>query len=131
MALTIASGVDGSFTAPTGHNGKFDTWSLNVRQVVNDITGFDSGGFEENIGGLKGADFTATSHFKYDAANTSPGLPTKTGGTATCQVAANCTYSATVIVSATPASSNVRGAAGFALAGRTSGTITLAWDETP
>src|SRR4051812_36467520 len=116
MALQIATGTDGSFTSPTGHNGKFDTWSLNVRQVVNDITGFDSSGYEENIGGLKGADFTATAHFKFDTTTTTPGLPTKAGGTATFQVATGCTLAATVIVSAMPMSSNVRGAAGFALA---------------
>jgi hypothetical protein len=129
MALTIASGVDGSVTFVTGHAAKFDSWTMRAGQRLNNITGFDSGGFEENLGGLKFGEGSCTGHLKYGVASSAPGMATfaKAGGAATFQVATGCTLAATIIVSDGTISSDVNGAARVAYNYRTAGTITETW----
>ena len=127
--MATASGVDGSVTFVNTHNAKFDTWTMRAGQRMNNITGFDSGGFEENLGGLKFGEGSATGHNQYGVANTAPGMASfsKTGGNATFQVATNCTLASTIIVSDGTISVDVNGASRIAFNYRTSGTITEAW----
>ncbi len=129
MALTVASGVDGSFTTVTGHAAKFDTWKLTGGQRLINITGFDSAGFEENIGGLKYGRWEATGFARYGTAATSTGIQnmSKVGGTATFQVATGCTESATCIVENVEIMQDVNGASRLKFSGVTSGTITEVW----
>jgi hypothetical protein len=129
MALTIASGVDGAVAFLSSHVLKFDTWTGRYGQRVNNITGFDSGGYEENLGGLKFGEGSATGHFKYGTTTTAPGSASfsKTGGTATFTVATGCTISHSTIVSDLNISSDVNGAARGSFNWRATGTITETW----
>ncbi len=136
MALTVASGVDGSVTFVTGHVAKFDSWAARYGQRMNNITGFDSGGYEENLGGLFFGEGSATGHMKYGTtattgvlSTTAPGL-SKVGGTATFQIATGCTISHSTIVSDVNVSSDVNGAARVSFNWRSSSTVTQTWAVT-
>jgi hypothetical protein len=126
-------GVNGSFTAPTGHTLKFDRWQLNVGQRLINTTGFESAGYEENTGGLKFGQWLASGHFKDNASGSSPGFDALNGagGSGTFQVATGCTVAATLIVANIEGTSDVNSEARGTLSGVTSGAITETWDETP
>lgn len=145
---TVISGVDGnlSFAAiRTGKtpSGKFQSWNLGVFQVINNITGFDSAGHMEYLGGCKGASWSAVMHHtfnNYDPTDLTRGdnpfgtttaidiLPMG-GATGTFTVAANCTIAWDCIIQAHGISQDVNGDSVSALSGPCTGTPTLAWDE--
>jgi hypothetical protein len=143
MAQTVASGVDGNitFATRTGETttfpqGKFNYWTLVVGQVVNNITGFDSSGWQEYLGGVKFARFGATFHNKFNAATTNPfGSTTpasvlpKMGCNIIFQVAATCTYTTEAIVESYTLGQDVNGDSVTSVGGPCTGAPTLAWDE--
>lgn len=125
-------GIDGSFTAPTGHVLKWDRWELNIGQRLINTTGFESAGYEENTGGLKFGTWSATGHFKANAAANAPGFDALTGvaAEATFQVSTGCTVAVDVVVGNISATSDVNGEARGTFTGVTSGAPTEVWDET-
>jgi hypothetical protein len=141
---TVISGVDGNLSwaalrSGSVPQGKFQSWNLGIYQVINNITGFDSAGYMEFLGGCKGASWSAVLHHKYNGAAANP-LGTTTaaeilpmgGGTATFTVApapAACTIAWTAIIQAHGISQDVTGDSVSAISGPCSGTPTLAWDE--
>jgi hypothetical protein len=147
---TVATGTDGnlSFAAlNSGYvpQGKFSYWTLGIFQVLNDITGFDSAGYKEYIGGVKGASWGATMSNKFGAATTNPFGGTsvsdilgKDGATATFTVATAalitgltaCNIVWHVIVQSHTLGQDVNGASVSSLSGVCSGApTTIAWDE--
>jgi hypothetical protein len=147
---TVATGTDGnlSFAAlNSGYvpQGKISYWTLGIFQVLNDITGFDSGGYKEYIGGVKGASWGATMSNKMAAATTNPfggstvsDILGKDGATATFTVATAslitgltaCNIVWHVIVQSHTLGQDVNGASVSSLSGVCSGApTTIAWDE--
>jgi hypothetical protein len=131
MATTPATGTDGSVTFITGHNAKFASWTLNISQALVDVTGYDSSGYFQAVGGLKSGSWTVAATLKYDAATHTPGATamTKNGGAMTLQVASGCTYAFTGIIISAGLSSDVGAGARIVYSGVTSGAITETWDE--
>lgn len=148
---TVISGVDGSLSFAALRSGvvpggKFQSWNLGLFQVINNITGFDSGGFMEYLGGCKGASWSAVMHHKFNAGATSPFGANATvgnsdpanainilpmgGATATFTVASGCTITYVAIIQAHGVSQDVNGDSVSALSGPCTGAPTLAWDET-
>jgi hypothetical protein len=139
---TVISGSDGNlaFVALNSGNvpqGKFQSWSLALYQVINNITGFDSSGFMEFLGGCKGAGWSATLHHKFNAATSSPfggttaaDIMPKSGATATFTVATGCTIGWGAIIQNHNIVQDVTGDSVSSMSGPCSGTPTLAWDET-
>lgn len=141
---TVISGVDGSLSFAALRSGlvpvgKIQSWNLGLYQVINNITGFDSGGFMEFLGGCKGASWSAVMHHKYNAGGGSPFAATTPtvaadilpmgGMTSTFTVATACTIGWVTIIQAHGVSVDVTGDSVSALSGPCSGTPTLAWDE--
>jgi hypothetical protein len=145
MALqtqTVISGVDGNiaFAALNGGalpQGKFQSYTLGVGQVINNITGFDSVGWQEFLGGCKGADWSAVMSHKFNASTTNPfGTTTVaevlpySGATTTFTIATGCTFLIKAIIQRHGIVQDVNGASVSALSGPCSGAPTIAWDET-
>jgi hypothetical protein len=132
MAAKYITGVDGSVTLPSGFNLKSDSWSLTVSQALVNVTNYASGGYEENVGGLKRGSFSITGVLKYDDTTTTPGLTAiaKLGSAFTLLAVTGCTYAFTGIITSAPISSDVNAGLRAAYSGVTSGTITEVWDET-
>jgi predicted secreted protein len=131
MASTPATGTDGSVTFITNHDAKFASWTLNISQALVDVTGYDSSGYFQAVGGLKSGSWTVAATLKYDAASHNPGATeiNKNGGAMVLTVATGCTYSFTGIIISVGLSSDVGAGARVVYSGVTSGTITEAWDE--
>jgi hypothetical protein len=143
---TIISGVDGdlSFVAIGGGqipNGKFQSYTFGVGQVINNISGFDGAGWQEFIGGIKGADWSAVMSHRYNGTPNCPfGLGSAitaseremlpmSGATATFTVAAGCTIAIAAIIQRHGIVQDVNGASVSALSGPCSGPPTIIWDE--
>lgn len=138
---TVLTGSDGnlSFAALRSGSlpqGKFQSFNIGLYQVINNITGFDSGGYMEFLGGCKGASWSAVLHHKYNAATANPlGSTTALeilppgGSTATFTLAPGCTIGWATIAQAHGISQDVTGDSVSAVSGPCTGTPTLAWDE--
>lgn len=133
MAAKFITGVDGSVTLPTGKGLLADSWSLVVGQALVNVTNYGSGGYEENVGGLKRGSWSITGVVKYDDTSTTPGVTAiaKLGEAFTFLAVTGCTWAFTGIITSAPLSSDV--SAGFrgAYSGVTSGAITEVYDQTP
>jgi hypothetical protein len=131
MPLTIAVGYLGSVTLPSGHAAKVDRWSGSFGMALIDITGFDSLGFREALGGLRSGAGSLTGHAKFDDTATSPGTiaAARAGGTLVLQVAAGCTVTGTALLSNISHDVDVNGESRVTMDFAYTGTITVAWDE--
>jgi hypothetical protein len=139
---TVVSGVDGALAFAALNSGpipqgKFQSYSLGVGQVINNISGFDSGGWQEFLGGIKGSDWSAVMSNKFNGANANPfGSSTAvdilpySGATATFTIAAGCTWLQKAIIARHGIVQDVNGASVSALNGPCSGAPTIVWDET-
>jgi hypothetical protein len=139
---TVVSGVDGNLAFVALNSGpvpqgKFQSYTLGIGQVINNISGFDSGGWQEFLGGIKGADWSAVLSHKYNAATSNPlGSSTAvdvlpmSGATATFTVATGCTLTMKAIIQRHGIVQDVNGASVSALSGPCSGPPTIVWDET-
>lgn len=129
MAKKYAAGIDGSVTFLSGQNARFDRWEATYSQRAINITGFDSGGDEENQGGIRFGRGSCTGHITYGAASTSPG----TGALAnvatsiTLTVATGCTIAHSALCSDIALSSDVNGEARVTFNWLKSGVITETW----
>jgi hypothetical protein len=132
MALTIAVGYLGNCALPTGHVAKLDRWSGSFGMALIDITGFDSSGFREALGGLRSGAGSATGHAKFDAASTTPGTiaASRSGGAATLTAATGCTITGTMLVSNVSHDVDVNGESRVTFDWAFTSTITVTWDET-
>lgn len=128
MALTSASGVNGSVTLPTGKNIKCDTWSLVVSQAQVPTSGFGDT-WATRVGGLKDGAFSFGGTFIYGAANTAPNLVgiTTAPESIVFQVATNCTFTFSGVITSSGGSDDINGAPRASYSGFTSGSIVEAW----
>jgi hypothetical protein len=140
MALTTAVGYDGAFTTVSGYNGTYFAWTGELSMAVTETTGYGDYG-RTYRGGIYGMTFTAQGQPKFDVSTSEPIptsatpsadaiTPTRAGASVTLQVAATCTFAGTALIETTSFATDLRtNEASLTQAGRFSGTITQAWDE--
>ena len=95
MASTRIFGSDGN-VACTGHNFVPNTWSIQVEQVIGEVTGY-ADTWTNKKGGVKRATGTMSGGLKFDAATHAPGLPAiaaagVAAGSFTLTAVTGCTY---------------------------------------
>ena len=143
MAITRIIGNDGSIGtgafAAAGGNGTHDAlirqWEASFPRVASEVTGFTDANLRQHRLGLTGIEGRLTGSPQFDAATTAPGVGDRVAaGTSTIlQVAAGCTYTATLAYQNMSHSVDKTGDSVFSaeFVNGISDTLTIAWDETP
>jgi len=144
MAVKNIAGVGGGVTMPSGFNGKINSWSGTMTQHTEEITGFDSGGFDEHVGVGLGMSGSAAFTGVYDDANSIPmpasfadGAALAVGdllsaqGTLTLTAITGCTFAGAAIVTSISFSRNAKGVLSGTFSFNFTGFITQTWDSTP
>jgi hypothetical protein len=137
MPSQAMAGFEGNF-ALTGYNFRVAEWSATVVRDVNDITGFSSGQFRENIGGVKGLRGSASGYLLSDGASTAIGAPMGTADyvgsaftlTYTASTRGTCTMTGTAIVSMVGVGTGVNGVGTASIGFVATGAFTETWDVT-
>lgn len=132
MAATRIVGNDGNVTMPTGHNFEAQSWSLNINQVVTDITSY-SDTWRTMRGGVKGGSGSISGVPEYDDTGLAPNADTLSAAPVASMVltmATGCTYGSSIVVESFDLGSSKTGDATIALNFQTSGAVTETWDET-
>jgi predicted secreted protein len=128
------AGHTGSFLL-TGYNLRVAEWSGTTVRDVNDCTGFASGQFRENLGGMKVFRGSASGYLEYDATNTAigstMGTADYTGVAFTLTATTGCTITGTAIVSMVGLGTGVNGNGTGSLQFVSTGAFTETWDTTP
>ncbi len=133
--MANVTGDGGSITLPTGFNPKVDGWSATLTINGVEVTDFDSGDFEEYELTNMRLEGSFTGQGEYNASSTAP-LPTGTLATSSFSGAmvltaiSGCTFSFTGKITGMDFDRPHAGKLAVGGNFRSSGTITVAWDET-
>jgi hypothetical protein len=137
MAATPISGVTGSVTLPSGHNGRIRAWSATLSQSINDATGFSQARWAVNLGGIASLSGSASGYLEFDNATTTPGIvistapgPTVAGAAMVLTAGTGCALSFTGVISSISLGQSVDGVGTVAFSFVSSGAVTESWDQT-
>jgi hypothetical protein len=143
MAITRIIGNDGSigtgaFAAAGGngtHDGLIRQWEASFPRVATEVTGFTDTLLRQHRLGMTGIEGTLTGVPQFDAASTNPGVGDRVsaGSSTILQVAAGCSYTATLAFQNMSHSVDKTGESVLTVSfvNGVSDALTIAWDETP